>query len=56
MEEAHAWDMMDLELQDLEFSLPQPFHTRSNYKMGREKSGECSEPNNLGIIQICQSI
>lgn len=36
--------------------LPQPFHTGSNDKMGREKSGECPEPNNCGIIQVCQSI
>lgn len=36
--------------------LPQPFHTGSNDKMGREKSGECPEPNNRGIIQGCQSI
>lgn len=36
--------------------LPQPSHTGSNDKMGREKSGECPEPSNRGILQVCQSI
>lgn len=54
-EEALSWDVMDLGFQGLDCPSPST-QGAMNDKMGREKSGECPEPSNRGILQVRQSI